>query len=541
MKRIKVIGLLLAVMLAVLAFGTANAQEYVVKKGDCLSKIAKNHNVSLKELHSANREKIRNINLIYPGQVFVIPDEYTEFSYENPGEEKYTGTLDEAMGLLKYPEEVAKIFKQEVEKNGYLPTVIHHGDRFAMVFGKNKVRYNTVASWKDKEKTIEAKEYAATIDNRKYILLNAILCGNWARPPDTFLIVKREEPPLVEVTPPPIEEKKEEVAPRTPMPEITIPEVPPIEEKWAIEHEPIVGAYVWDNKLAHGWGGYGEYMAWLRKKYPWGYANGWSPGVGIYGYYSEGDTETSPHYWWVERGWGPQIGLKYIGETEDGKPWQWQAKLRYVWEHTHGENTAGYEMHQDNTKLGLYTEILKRTDPKWIIGATAEGWYALDRDISSSWSGDTPQNRTTLALNALAQYKINEDWQVRGAAGPFYQGWDHLWGLRALAELRYKETIMVGPQIAIFPFGLSSIYDGVASAGDLTTLTGFVRLELGAPIRNWDRNIRMEKIKKLDEEKYGVIEEKKSEQPIDNPEKLVSINYTNDPVPYISPTSTQNW
>lgn len=538
MKTIKIIGLLLAVMLfAVLTFGTANAETYIVKKGDCLSKIAKKHNVSPKELYSLNREKIKNINLIYPGQKFQIPDENTEFSYENPGVEKYTGTLDEAMGLLKYPEGAAELLKEEVKRDGYLLTSIRHGDRFAMVFGKNKVRYNTVANIK---KPIEAKEYATILNDVKYTLLNALLCGNWARPPDTFLIVKREEPPpVVEITPP-VEEKREEVAP---IPEITIPEIPPIEEKWAIEHEPIVGAYVWNNKLAHGWGGYGEYMAWLRKEYPWGYANGWSPGVGIYGYYSEGDTETSPHYWWVERGWGPQIGLKYIGETDEGKPWQWQAKLRYVWEHTHGENIAGYEMHQDNTKLGLYTEVLKRTDPKWIIGATAEGWYALDRDIDSTWSGDKPSNRTTLAINALAQYKINDDWQVRGSAGPFYQGWDKLWGLRTSAEARYKETIMVGPQLAIFPFGLSKVYDGVASAGDLITLTGFVRVELGATVRNLDRNTRMEKIKKLDEEKYGVIEEEpvQLQQPVDNPEELVSINYTNNPVPYISPVNSQDW
>ena len=49
---------------------------YTVRSGDCLWNIAKKYygNGSLyTKIFNANRDKIRNANLIYPGQVFVIP------------------------------------------------------------------------------------------------------------------------------------------------------------------------------------------------------------------------------------------------------------------------------------------------------------------------------------------------------------------------------------------------------------------------------------------------------------------------------------
>lgn len=49
---------------------------YIVKKGDCLWKIAKKfygNGALYTKIYNANREKIRNPNLIYPGQVFIIP------------------------------------------------------------------------------------------------------------------------------------------------------------------------------------------------------------------------------------------------------------------------------------------------------------------------------------------------------------------------------------------------------------------------------------------------------------------------------------
>ena len=52
------------------------SKSYTVVKGDCLWKIAKRfYGVGSKwtEIYNANKSKIKNPNLIYPGQVFVIP------------------------------------------------------------------------------------------------------------------------------------------------------------------------------------------------------------------------------------------------------------------------------------------------------------------------------------------------------------------------------------------------------------------------------------------------------------------------------------
>lgn len=46
---------------------------YTVVKGDNLTKIAKKYDLKWRDIYNANKSKIKNPNLIYPGQVFVIP------------------------------------------------------------------------------------------------------------------------------------------------------------------------------------------------------------------------------------------------------------------------------------------------------------------------------------------------------------------------------------------------------------------------------------------------------------------------------------
>lgn len=54
----------------------STAQTYTVVKGDCLWKIAKKYygnGAQYTKIYEANRDKIKNPNLIYPGQVLTIP------------------------------------------------------------------------------------------------------------------------------------------------------------------------------------------------------------------------------------------------------------------------------------------------------------------------------------------------------------------------------------------------------------------------------------------------------------------------------------
>src|SRR3989344_5501907 len=505
MKNLKVIGLLLAIAIAVLAFsGTANALNlHIVKKGDTLSAIAKKYNIGLNEVKKINRNNVKNPNLIYPGQEIVVPDENDEFSYENPGADKYRGTLDDALEILGFPENIAAAIKEKVEKGEFEWTEIRRGDRLAMTFGKNKVRYNTVANWKDASMLLAAKKYTVTFDNIVYTLLYPLYCGNWSRIPD-----KIKEKITEEITPISSEQKIKAETPKIIAPQIIkrpqyVQKVaPPCSE---MEHEPILGGGTWRNGLAKGNFSYGEYLLWLKNRCGSEYAFG----IGIYGNLENGESRASA-YEWNGNGIGLQIGLKrsYSHINGEGKRYlqQWVIKSRLVWEHTEGQNSeSGYAMRQNNLKLGEYAEYVRQLSERFTGILSVECWYALNKSINSTWSGDQPANRTQLMAGLYSQYKINENWQTRFGGGPFYQGWDEMTGLHLRAELRYKEIVMVGPYANLFIFGKSSIYDAI-STSDLQTYGAFIRIEFGKIIRDWDEKRRMDRIRKMNEELYPIEE-----------------------------------
>lgn len=55
------------------ASGNAGEQEYVVVKGDSLSKIGERYGIPWKEIYEANKDQIRNPDLIQPGWKLKIP------------------------------------------------------------------------------------------------------------------------------------------------------------------------------------------------------------------------------------------------------------------------------------------------------------------------------------------------------------------------------------------------------------------------------------------------------------------------------------
>ncbi|HCU01306.1 MAG: hypothetical protein UR66_C0019G0007 [Candidatus Moranbacteria bacterium GW2011_GWE1_35_17] len=457
--------------------------ETIVETGD--KKVEAQKPVSVKtEMNKVKTKKSPRVTKALPPAKEYIPGGMglprKFYDTKNIGRAPTTMSNDKAFSKILLPPSVKEKLKLAVARGEGIDSFVSPGDQFLMTYGQEGVGDFTLRH----HSQLFAKQYLVEDGGLIYDIRLIAWCRNWTR--------YREFPPAIEPPPskpptavlgPPVEEEE------------PFEYLPAPEKHWTIEHEPIIGAWVWQNELARGWGGYAEYMAWLRKGRCYEFENGWSPGIGIYGMYSEGESRASS-YNWDEDAFGGQAGIKYIaGGLED--PWQWQLKLRLVWEDMDGGNAEGYHMDQDHLKLGFYTEYVEKEDEGFLWGITGEAWFGLDGSIDSSWSGDIPSKRGMAAINLFGQWKLNEDWQLRLSGGPFYQEWDRLTGIHLQAEFRWNETIMFGPYISFFPFGLSSVYDGI-SAMDLTTPGAFVRVEFGKPIRDYYANKRMEAVKAAD-------------------------------------------
>ena len=249
------------------------------------------------------------------------------------------------------------------------------------------------------------------------------------------------------------------------------------------EWEAIAGVGAWKNNLASGNWRYGEGM--LSAILP----DGYRLGVGAFGMWGEGESKRSA-YSWRERGSGPQFGLKrnFLQAQTDqfGQtvllPAGWGVKLRFLGDHTSGGNLeSGYAMKQDGRKTGLYVEYLERRSPEWMVGGSAELWRYHSGRITSTWSGDQPQDRGSASLTAWAQYRLDDDWQTRGYATLAHQNWDQLNLVRVGAELRFRETVMCGSALSL-SLNQPDAYREV-SRGDLRTTLFGCRLELGGTLR----------------------------------------------------------
>lgn len=409
------------------------------------------------------------------------------YDTKNIGRAPTTMSDDKAFDKILLPLSVREKLKVAIAQGKSFDSFVNPGDQFLMTYGQEGVGDFTLRH----HSQLTAKQYLVEDGGLIYDIRLIAWCKNWTRYVEKTLL----KPPPISVAPPPAVKPPTAVLGPPVEEEEPFEYLPPPETYWTGEHEPIVGAWAWQNELARGWGAYGEYLFWARKGRDYIFENGWSPGIGIYGMYSEGESRINS-YEWIEKAFGPQIGIKYIaGGVED--PWQWQLKLRLVWEEMSGGNEEGYEITQDNLKLGFYTEFLQRESEDFVWGVTLEAWEELSKERTSTWIGDTASHRGIIAANLLGQWKLNEDWQLRVSGGPFYQAWDRLTGIHLQAELRWNETVMFGPTLSFFPFGLTSVYDGV-SASSLTTYGAFVRVEFGKPIRDYYANKRMEAVKAAD-------------------------------------------
>lgn len=515
MKKITILTLILLLVFS----GAAIASEYVVQSGDTLSKIAKVFYGSASKqsyMKIAKANGIVNPHHIYVNQKLNIPELETSneryspikaifepqtenpFQYKNPGGNKYKDSKNPervkfALKGLRYPEGAIDGLMVKVANRRFEWITIARGDMLAgMAFGQDRFEFDVLCDWgneKGRMDLLSAKEYLYEYEGVLYRLIWIVKCGNWSRGYEK----KLSEPPLT----PPLPELviAEEVPP---------PEIPKLKcQKY--EHEPVIWTGAWRSDASKGRYIGGEYVLWKKVdcKSPY------SIGIGVYGNWDDGESKFSD-YEWNGRNFGPQIGVKkyWLERDKDSRKDranQWIIKLRLVYEEAEGKNSSsGYNMEQDNWKVGLYVERTKEFTDKWLGGLVAEGWYGFDEEIKSTWSGDSPSDRGTVSVGGFAQYKINEDWQTRGNLAVFYQEWDDMFGLHLRVELRWKEIIMFGPYSNLFVFGKSSVYDGI-SASDLHSYGVFVRVELGPIIRHQMELERMKKLQKLDNEAFGVI------------------------------------
>lgn len=533
--------LLATIALLTIFCSSAWADSYKVEKGDCLWSIGKHFGVSYEKIKRDNQIKG---STIYPGQLLTINKSAKQTApmiesgartkkivshsqqatfkrslraveiyrpgmvgirqknYTKPGGNPTRMSNDRAFALILLSSEVQDKLNEAVRENRSEKSSIEPGDQFLMTSGTNSVMDGTFTYATG---AMYARKYSFTHNGIEYDIRFSPWCRNWFRYPEREAPPQYSEPPQITKNVPD-EPRTSQLPPVPEIPtEITVEFpaggggdsfefIPPPEKHLAIEHEPITGAFWMENKLGDNLGGYGEYMAWLRKGQDYIFENGWSPGIGFYGIYSEFDSGVGS-YQGREGGIGPEAGIKYIGYG--ATPFNFQLKGRLVWEEMSGGTSEGYHMDQHGLKWGAYIEPTKRINKNFLVGIIGEGWWDIYSYRNSTWIGDTPSERGMFSLDIFGQWDMNKDWGFRASVGIFNQQWDDLTGIHAKLEARWKKTVMFGPYAAWFPFGLSSVYDGF-SASDLTSYGSFARVEFGEPIRQHYANKRIKGVKVAD-------------------------------------------
>jgi len=525
MKKKLAITLLLLLITSATAFAkeTFSQPTYTVAKGDCLwqigeklgiewEKIARDNNISKPYTIYPNQKlSVTKNDLVVKGEVESLLNRFYRnpkevfsqlkgqkeiLSYSHPGGDKWRGNLNLALELLAYPQEVAEALKVKVNNNEYelrTEDSLKNGDIFLMTYGKDKVKLS-IGDWSGiikENENLAAKKYTVVVNGNTWVLLQVLICKNWVRPPE-------EKRKSIKIITAPAKKKSVVI--------LNAEEGVRSFKGWCYEdeHEPIIGAGRWRNRLARGRFAYAEYMYWLKSC-----ESEYSFGLGIYGMIEDGESKQSD-YEWDGRLIGPQVGVKrtwiYLDKEGNSRFQQWQIKFRLVKERTDGKNpSSGYRITQYDLKAGLYSEYVREFNDKWIGIFIAEGWYGFDKTRRSTWSGDKPSSRNLFSLGIYAQYKFTDNVQVRFGGGPFYQRWDRMTGINLRAELRLWETVMIGPYFNFFPFRLSKEYtEGGYHKTDLNTWGLFIRVEFGGIFRKVDQKRRMDRIRKIDMQELGI-------------------------------------
>lgn len=600
MIKTKAIGLTLFIALfAVLAFGTVNigcrpvekkpvpvkkevvkkpeVKEYVIKKGDTFWGIAK------KELGNACRwEEIQKLNpLMKPrklkiGSTIKLPEkgaprlikkvervkkepkkriaalpifdpsdpnllkalgQESIFNYRNPGGNPYKGTPEQALILLLYPEDKAKLLEEKIKKEEFEWDYILDGDEFLMVFGKNKMRFSRA----DLKKPLAAKKYTVTANGWVYTVKFVLACGNLTRYPEEPIPPPKEELPPEkwipkipekEVIIPPVEKKIER--PKPPI-ILKIPQIyrPPKIFKYkpikCIDFELNARQGFWWGEDSHGEFSYTEGGRWNSC---------WYQGemIGFYATRDSGKVDDSEYRW--KSGIGGiinpsvQVGVRYLDfyKKDDGSvlPHGGTAKFRLMYAKITGKNPESlYHMTQEDLLIGIYMEYIRFLSQNTVAAVTFEAWFSLWSSQESTWSGDSPSNRGWIQIGAYIQKYINDHWAIRLGGYGFHHLWDKEFGIGGYPEIRYNDWLLAGFNASLgFDNGFSyGPYVGVETGGllkrerDKAIVSGIIRIDDdGNPIeeggeKNEENAVITEEINSSDD----IKEIELKESPINTP------------------------
>ncbi|MBI4779629.1 LysM peptidoglycan-binding domain-containing protein [Candidatus Falkowbacteria bacterium] len=484
----------------VLAAASAGAETYAVRKGDCLSKIAVRHDLRWRKLYEANRQIIKNPDLIFPGQILTIPtsttivaktavaekhqaviaDEYTPLN--DLGQHAFGQKRDgiKAIKMFSLPQEVKQLFIVKVQKGEFefssLKSAIRSGDKFSeMVFGNYKITKNKIASW-DVGHLEPARLYQVEFEGLIYSLYDPLKCRNLA-----WRAEKPKKRLLILLIPPPVEPLSPAVQPPPPLP----PEQPITEPEEKVCCRPdvdiSVGAFAdihQSGNNPHGFWGVGNFYLCSIKDGDKIH----SFGVTVEGNYWSGITGDDYNYFGRRYAIGPTYRL-----LSPNTEFQFRVGMGEVddWGFIDPNEFGRYKSDQTSKIITAYTGYEKsRTGSPWF---NRMRYYAsMDYDINQNktdkwmdretgtWPLDGEASDKTMFSAGIdgSVYKLNETVSLAGGASVTHYKEGSMTGLRVSPGVDFygSGNLIGGARINPTYWSTSDHSVGLGGFIDLTNL-----------------------------------------------------------------------
>ncbi len=504
---------LVAMFFSSVAFAGTGTYSYSVRAGDTLSGIAKKRGESLADLKSLNPQ-IKNFNKIWPGQVINTPSDKLSTTHIklvvsktvlqktarpwNPGSNPWCLSKAEGVRRLHFSPSGERDFLNALSSKHFSIARIYKngqvfddfGNEYRMLkmgFGKGSF-FQPIPAWKDE---LHAEAGWMYKSGNEYLVF-PFKCGN----PTSLELVKATEvktksvQKLAPTTPKSQPEKKSE------LPSI-FKEVPVEKQCVTSEHELDAGGGVWRNQDSSSKGD------WWFLQYKWylrscqnetkAFGGTLTPVIGAFAKGDRGSTDAG--YDWNNWGVGPQVGFMWDSATDKGYPQQIQFMLRAIYFHMHGQNGwSGYSKEQEHILVGYYIEYLRRFHPKYMTILYSEGWFDVNKNFNSTWSGDKVNDMTQFVIGAKLHRDLTDSWAVRLGPQFGYQIDENRLGATFVAELRYDDWLIFGPS---FDYCISS--NAINEAGGWAAGV-FARVELHKQITKKYTEYRMQKVTTSDKQ-----------------------------------------